>query len=272
MTLDHRAHWDDAPLDDRYGDFESLTLSVEPDERVGAPPPRRSRLRRAVVGLTLVAGAGVAVGTIGLPGLVVAGRDVVAVIVSTAQEMAARSNAESPPGPMAGPGANGDAASMPAAAPVAQADATDALPLLTPVPDEKAAPAAAEAPATEALGTDYAETAAPAETAQDQTPKRKRAIAAGLGPDLPNVLLTRLSKADLENAGYAIKTALATTRDDAAFSWPKKPSRQQALFEVRFVEGAPAGCRRYIVTVTKDRWSSTSAALEKCGLVGARAG
>jgi hypothetical protein len=94
----------------------------------------------------------------------------------------------------------------------------------------------------------------------------------GLGPDLPNVLLSRLSKADLENAGYAIKTALAKTQDDASFAWPKKPSRQQALFEIRFVEGAAPGCRRYVVTVTKERWSSTSAALEKCGSVRAGAG
>ncbi len=61
-----------------------------------------------------------------------------------------------------------------------------------------------------------------------------------------------LSATDLKNAGYAIKVALMPkTPDDASFVWPPKPSREQALFEVRFVAGASQGCRRYIVTVTE---------------------
>jgi hypothetical protein len=270
MTLDHRAQWDDHTSfdDDRYRDLDDLTLTVEPDERVGAPLPKRNRLRRTLAGLLLMTGAGTVAWYVGPAGLIEAGKTLVEGAVSTAQDIAARSRVESSPDVAAASNPAGDASPL---APAAPGNGPEILPVLTPVP-EPTTPPAAEAPATEALGTDYAETAAPAETAQDQTPKRKRAIAVGLGPDLPNVLLSRLSKADLENAGYAIKTALAKTQDDASFAWPKKPSRQQALFEIRFVEGAAPGCRRYVVTVTKERWSSTSAALEKCGSVRAGAG
>lgn len=124
---------------------------------------------------------------------------------------------------------------------------------------------------SETVGTEYTESSEAAEESPDKKQKRTQAATAGLGPDLPNVLLSRLSKEDFKNAAYAIKTALAKTGDDAKFVWPSAPSRQQAVFEVRFVTGAAPGCRRYVVTVTKDRWSSTSAALERCGATMARA-
>jgi hypothetical protein len=37
------------------------------------------------------------------------------------------------------------------------------------------------------------------------------------------------------------------------------------LFQVRFVAGAAPGCRRYVVTVTKDGWLTTALPMEKCG-------
>jgi hypothetical protein len=93
-----------------------------------------------------------------------------------------------------------------------------------------------------------------------------RALAAGLHPGLSRVLLTRMSAADYRNAGVAIKTALAETRDGDVLVWPRGRKPKDALFEVRFVKSAAHDCRRYVVTVTKDRWSTTAQPMEKCGL------
>ncbi|WP_334148369.1 hypothetical protein [Hyphomicrobium sp.] len=255
MILGHSQHWVETPYDTRALDFEPLTLSVEPAERIGAPLANRykARLRRVFFSAVLLAGAWGAVSIFGLDGLIVSARSLYGVVVSEAEEVLARAHQARPETPAS------DAPERGAATP-------EAVPELTVTRDEQVA-STDEPAATETMGAAYAEEAEPAAD-QDTSPKRKRAIEAGLGPDLPNVLLTRLSKADLENAAYAIKTALSKMPDDAAFSWPPKPSREDALFEIRFVQGAAEGCRRYIVTVTKDRWSSTSAALEACGRAG----
>ncbi len=91
-----------------------------------------------------------------------------------------------------------------------------------------------------------------------------RAIAVGLHPDLSRVLLKRLSAADYANARKAITSALAGTPDDGTYIWPREGDRKRAQFEVRFVAGAPKDCRRYVVTIIKDRWSTTARAMEKC--------
>lgn len=95
---------------------------------------------------------------------------------------------------------------------------------------------------------------------------QKRALAAGLHPGLSRVLLQRLSAADYRNATVAIKTALAETADTEVLSWPREPKPAMALFKVRFVAGAFTGCRRYVVTVTKDGWLTTALPMEKCHL------
>jgi len=254
MILGHPQHWVETPYDTRALDFE-LTLTVAPEERVGAPLPSRykARLRGVFFSAVLVASAWGAVSIFGLDGLIASARSLYGVVVSEAEEVVARAHQARHETSAS------DAAETGPATPEAVSE-------LTVTRDEEAAPTDGPA-ATETMGAAYAEKAEPAADL-DASPKRKRAIEAGLGPDLPNVLLTRLSKADLENAAYAIKTALSKTPDDATFSWPSKPSREDALFEIRFVPGAAEGCRRYIVTVTKDRWSSTSAALEACGHLG----
>lgn len=274
MSLGHQQYWVDDTYDDRYADYEPLALNVEPDERVGAPLPNRfkARLRRTLAGLLLIAGAWAVVAHVGLDTVIASARSVVAEIVSNAQDIATRANQGEQPAPVAASSTLGLADPGTADPQTEQSGVVDRLPELTPAQDEEQASAADEAPSTESLGTAYEEKAEPAEEAKDNSPKRKSAVAAGLDPDLPNILLTRLNKADLQNAAYAIKTALAKTPDDASFSWPPSPSREQALFEVRFVQGAAHGCRRFIVTVTKSRWSSTSAALERCGYAHARAG
>jgi hypothetical protein len=96
-------------------------------------------------------------------------------------------------------------------------------------------------------------------------PYQVRAEAVGLHPELSRVLLARLSATDYRNAGVAIQTAMAETADSAVFTWPRQRKPELALFQVRFVPGAAPGCRRYVVTVTKDGWVTTALPMEKCG-------
>ncbi|MBC7833337.1 MAG: hypothetical protein H7Y62_15095 [Hyphomicrobium sp.] len=96
-------------------------------------------------------------------------------------------------------------------------------------------------------------------------PHQRRASAVGLHPDLSRALLVRLSPADYRNAGVAIDTAVAETPDTGTFVWPRQRRPELALFQVRFVPGAAPDCRRYVVTVTKDRWSTTALPMERCG-------
>jgi hypothetical protein len=96
-------------------------------------------------------------------------------------------------------------------------------------------------------------------------PYQRRASAVGLHPDLSRALLTRLSPADFRNAGVAIDTAVAKTAETDTFVWPRQRRPELALFQVRFVPGAAPDCRRYVVTITKDRWSTTALPMERCG-------
>ncbi len=97
-------------------------------------------------------------------------------------------------------------------------------------------------------------------------PYRKRAEAVGLHPDLSRVLLARLTTVDYRNAAFAIQKAITTVPDDADFTWPRSRKSGTAVFNVHFVQGAGHDCRRYVVTVTKDRWSTTASPMEKCGV------
>jgi hypothetical protein len=97
-------------------------------------------------------------------------------------------------------------------------------------------------------------------------PYQKRAVAVGLHPKLSRVLLTKLSAADYRNAQTAIEMAVAKTPDTGTFVWPRQRTPELALFEVHFVPGAAPHCRRYVVIVTKDRWSTTALPMEKCGV------
>ena len=104
----------------------------------------------------------------------------------------------------------------------------------------------------------------PAPTPDPADPYQKRAVAVGLHPDLSRVLLARLSPTDYRNAGTAIQTALAKTADNAVYVWPRQRKPELALFQVHFVPGAAPHCRRYVVTVTKDGWSTTAPPMERC--------
>jgi hypothetical protein len=259
MTLS-QDYWDDTVYDTRPSFLDGL--SVDPSERYGAPVLRHSKSQMAFRFVCAIAltGAWTAFVTSGeLVRFAPVAQSAIATVLDKASELAARLDhrQKAPENSIAHAEAAAGASSDP------QGDAR-ALPEIPVV--QVAAPEPAEV-----KGADYAENAPPPVDDPAIAPQRKKAAAAGLGPDLPNVLLSRLSKVDFQNAAYAIKTALAKTADDAKFSWPLAPSREQALFEVRFVTGAASGCRRYVVTVTKDRWSSNTSAVEKCGSVVARA-
>jgi hypothetical protein len=103
-------------------------------------------------------------------------------------------------------------------------------------------------------------------SAQPADALRQRAEAAGLHPEISRALLARLSPGDFRNASVAIETALTQTPDTEVLVWPRQRKSEDALFRVHFVAGAAPQCRRYVVTVTKDGWSTTALPMEKCGV------
>lgn len=106
----------------------------------------------------------------------------------------------------------------------------------------------------------------PPPEADPADPHQARALAAGLHPKLSRVLLTRLTAEDYRNARTAIAKALAEVADDGKLEWPKQRAPERALFTVHFVPGAADDCRRYVVSVTKDRWTTTALPMERCGV------
>jgi hypothetical protein len=96
-------------------------------------------------------------------------------------------------------------------------------------------------------------------------PYQKKAVAVGLHPDLSRVVLKQLTAADYRNAAQAIDAAVAKTADDDNFVWPRQRKPEQALFRVHFVPGAAPQCRRYVVTIVKNGWSTTALPMERCG-------
>lgn len=102
----------------------------------------------------------------------------------------------------------------------------------------------------------------------DSDPLLQRAAAAGLHAGLSRVVLARLSTTDFENAAAAIRKAVAETPDDGKLVWPRQRTPRQAVFKIHFVAGAAADCRRYVVTITKDGWSTTALPMERCGTSG----
>ena len=264
--IDAQNRWADSVYDTRPSDGG---FALDPGERIGAAVRRPRAALVAVRFVIAVALSGAwtgAVCTMGVGRIVSAAQPAVIAVIDTAQALAEKIGAAgqhsaaigSPLDTPATPSPGGAASEMP---PVVAA---------LPMPEETREPIP-EAPAAEDVGSDYTEKAAEPEEPAEKKEQRKQASAAGLSPDLPNVLLSRLSKEDFKNAAYAIKTAIEKIAEDAKFIWPRAPTAKQAKFEVHFVTGAEPGCRRYVVTVTKDRWSSTTAAMEKCGTATARA-
>jgi hypothetical protein len=91
-----------------------------------------------------------------------------------------------------------------------------------------------------------------------------RAAAVGLHPQLPRDLLQRLSPADYRNAGIAVQTAVAEAPEGQVFVYPRDRRPDLATYQVRMLPAVHPECRRYVVTVTKDGWSTTAPPMENC--------
>jgi hypothetical protein len=135
------------------------------------------------------------------------------------------------------------------------------------LPPPAAAPATTPAPHPVAVAPAPLPPAARAYQPPDlpSDPMLRRAAAAGLHYGLSRAVLSRLSAADFENAAVAIRKAITQTPDEGYLVWPPQRSPRQALFRIHFVAGAAPDCRRYVVTITKDGWSTTALPMERCG-------
>lgn len=159
------------------------------------------------------------------------------------------------------PAHGGDlSARLPAAV---ERQAAPASAIINETPAVQPVPPAQQAAASSAPGATYAPPQPP-----QTDPLRQRAEAAGLHPEISRALLARLSPVDLRNASTAVETALSQTADGDVLAWPRQRKPEEALFRVHFVAGAAPQCRRYVVTVTKDGWSTTALPMEKCGVQG----
>ena len=93
-----------------------------------------------------------------------------------------------------------------------------------------------------------------------------KALTAGLHPGLSRALLEVLTETDFANATIAIRTALEKTPDGEAHTWPALRKAKLAQYEVTFVTGTRADCRRYVVRIAKSGWLTTALPMERCGL------
>lgn len=231
-------------------------IALEPGDRTGgALPSRRGRTARRGLLLLTIVGAGAAVYS--APGYwLQRWTEAYALATAALEQM---KPAEPPAAAQAAP------SSPPTQAAAAHAPAEQA-----PSPAPPVTEIAAEKPLQEAAlppsATPADEPAAKPDQAEPLHPLRKRAEAAGLHPDLSLTLLKELSDADFSNARAAIRTALAETPETQDYVWPTAKAAKPglAIFTVTFVQGAGAGCRRYVVTIAKKGWLTTAPAVEKC--------
>jgi hypothetical protein len=244
----------DSDLDDAYA------FAFDPGERIGAPLARpRSSLPGSLLIIALLLGGGWA--------FMHAPADWLSALGERAATVARLMQGSSPAGIVADPSTIATADTALAAAPMPEAQVKEPPPV-----SGEAVPNAPEPTKTDApVETGSIDPAAappaplPPPRVDPGDPYQKRAVAVGLHPDLSRVLLRRMTAADYRNAGYAIDTAIAKTGDESDFIWPRQRKPEQALFRVHFVRGAAATCRRYVVTVTKDGWTTTASPMERCG-------
>lgn len=265
-----------------YGDFDIDTFAAahfSPDDRIGAPYRGSSRRASRWIAVAALVSLSAAWVQFGLPVDVLAWLSEGGSTLVQSSSLAPSSSpppstvASAPAAPLPplpvpqDPPPAGDAVAEPAAAakletPPAAALGTEPSAVSPPV-TPKSGPSGTSPITTASLAAPGALPVAPAAPPAD--PLQERAVAAGLHPDISRALLERLSPADYRNAATAIKTALADKSDTAVIAWPKHRRPDLALFKVKFVAGAAPGCRRYVVTVTKDGWLTTALPVEKCG-------
>jgi len=254
-------------LEDEYEPFATGETHgvLLPGERVGPPLPGRGRaLVRGGLLILLGLGGGWAVLTerVTLPDWASVEAKVAAWMRSAAPEPAERASLAMAPASGRKPAAD----PLPPPPPVVEVPARSPLAAVRGEEARPSAPAATAALPPPAPDREEAQAGPlPPPVSDPADPYRKRAEAVGLHPDLSRVLLDRMTPADYRNARYAIDTALARTADTEAFVWPRQRKPDEALFRVHFVKGAAPGCRRYVVSITKDGWLTTALPMERCG-------
>lgn len=252
---------------DRYFDTE-----LSAGERIGPQPPRRSRAfsRLVIVVLMAIAGGWAYLGdpsvlTQWLPAEI-------ASLLPSADRKPAMS-------------ADATASAIRPPEPPARLEPAKMSPIEAPAPSPPVPPPAetASAPDTAPASADSAVMSATLQTetkAEDAAPPerlpppvvdlsdpyQRKATAVGLHPELSRALLEKLTPADYRNAGIAIKTALAETPDSEVYVWPRERKAGVAVFQVKFVPGAPSDCRRYVVAILRDGWQTTALPMERCGI------
>jgi hypothetical protein len=243
--------------DDPVFDDDGYSFEFEPGERIGAPLPSRGSSMPGAILIILIM-------SVAAWGWLYAPAEWLSLLGERAAAVASLMRSTSPTA---------------ATSEVSTIATADAVIPATPVPETQVA----EAPAVsgDAVPDPVTKDGAPVETASIDTapaeaplppprvdpgdPYQKRAVAVGLHPDLSRVLLRRMTASDYRNAAYAIDTAIAKSGDEEKFIWPRQRKPEDALFRVHFVRGAAATCRRYVVTVTKDGWTTTAPPMERCG-------
>ena len=261
------------PSQSEYFASEFLAaLDVEPDDRIGRP--RGRRVGRLVIWSATALGLAAAgylhyddpsrwprwwseATTIAAP---LIERIAAATPPAAADPNAARRLSEAPPDAGASAPKDARSAAAPAAAPApAEPTATETAAAVAAPPVERTI---APAPAVAAVEIVQA---APRKDAE-ASPNQARARAAGLNPDISRAVLDKLSETDFRNAKTAIQKALSGTADDDVLYWPAKVKPGVAQFQVHFVPGAAADCRRYVVTVAKDGWATTALPMDNCSV------
>jgi hypothetical protein len=240
--------------DDFYADEHYISGELSAGERIG-PPRRRTGGTAKVWGIFILVAFGGAWAALGDP--------TTWPVRTWADRLAAQMSAAAPEVDRKAPAQVKRVAPMAAVSPAPPADSLDEAPPLKAPPTPKATPFVAGAIPPAAAGKLPAQPLPPP-AVDPADPYQVRAEALGLHPGLSRVLLARLSPTDFRNAGIAIRTALAETPDGAIFVWPRQRAPELALFKVRFVPGAAPNCRRYVVTISKDGWSTTAHPMERC--------
>lgn len=250
-------------------DIHGSEFELSPGERIGGPASRANDMLAWCVAIAIVVGGGWIM--LHDDGALLARFPELTARVSDVIRQNAGTSAPST-SPNEGASAGAPYAPPPAEPP--QAQAAPPLPVATPV-SEPPAVKSEGLPATKSESADASadsgteDAAAPSVkhvSAPPRDPYQARAEAAGLNPDISHALLKRFSSTDFRNARVAIERAVAKTPDNGAFIWPRQRKPGEALFRVHFVEGAGPDCRRYVVSVTMNNWTTTALPMEKCGV------
>ncbi len=258
---------------ERYADDFHAGLDVAPEDRMGPPPPRKF-VKRLLIGVVL---GGLGVGYIWYDRPVDWPKwwaEAQGIVSPLLEKIAQSSLVQAPTTPSRHPTVPSTGETVREAVSQSaetQSVTTEMAEAAKPPLDADVSPTVDELPVKIVTAAPLVKEPDPpsplARKSGAADPNQARAAAVGLSPDLSSVLLARLSEGDYRNAGVAIRKALAETPDDTVLYWPQTVKRGVAQFQIHFVPGAEPNCRRYVVTIAKDGWATTSLPMDKCGVV-----